>query len=59
MRSAMRATNQLPGRGPFMWMLPLYLHINKKSDDDDDDDADPCEPQFYYIKLGFKGVKVI
>ena len=21
-----------------MWMLPLYLHVNKKSDDDDDDD---------------------
>ena len=21
-----------------MWMLPLYLHINKKSSDDDDDD---------------------
>ena len=19
-----------------MWMLPLYLHVNKKSDDDDD-----------------------
>ena len=22
-----------------MWMLPLYLHINKNSSDDDDDDA--------------------
>ena len=21
---------------PLMWMLPLYLHVNKKSDDDDD-----------------------
>ena len=21
-----------------MWMLPLFLHINQKSDDDDDDD---------------------
>ena len=21
-----------------MWMLPLYLHVNQKSDDDDDDD---------------------
>ena len=20
-----------------MWMLPLYLHVNKKSNDDDDD----------------------
>ena len=25
-------------RGPLMWMLPLYLHFNKKSNDDDDDD---------------------
>ena len=25
---------------PLMWMLPLYLHINKKSNDDDDDDDD-------------------
>ena len=23
-----------------MWILPLYLHVNKKSDDDDDDDDD-------------------
>ena len=23
-----------------MWMLPLYLHVNKKFDDDDDDDDD-------------------
>ena len=36
MKSAMRAASQLPGRGP--WMLPLYLYVNKKSDDDDDDD---------------------
>ena len=21
-----------------MWMLPLYLHVNQKSNDDDDDD---------------------
>ena len=26
--------------GPLMWMLPLYLHVDKKSDDDDDDDGD-------------------
>ena len=40
-RSAMRAVSQLPGRGgggALMWMLPLYLHVNKKSGDDDDDD---------------------
>ena len=24
--------------GPLMWMLPLYLHVNQKSDYDDDDD---------------------
>ena len=24
------------GEGPLMWILPLYLHINKKSDDDDE-----------------------
>ena len=24
-------------RGPLMWMLPLYLHINRKSDYDYDD----------------------
>ena len=29
-RSAMRAASQLPGRSPLMWMLPLYLHVNKK-----------------------------
>ena len=23
--------------GPLMWMLPLYLHVDQKSDDDDDD----------------------
>ena len=34
--------------GPLMWMLPLYLYTNQKSDDDDDDenddddDADEC-----------------
>ena len=31
-RSAMRAASQLSGRGPTMWMLPLYLHVNQKSD---------------------------
>ena len=35
-KSAMGAASQLPG--PLVWMLPLYLHVNKKSDDDDDDD---------------------
>ena len=35
-RSAMCAASQLPGRGALMWMLPLYLHVNQKSDDDYD-----------------------
>ena len=39
MRSAIRAASQLPGMGLLMWMLPMYLHVNKKSDDDDDDDV--------------------
>ena len=34
MRSAMHAASQLEG-GPLMWMLPLYLHVNQKSDYDD------------------------
>ena len=29
--------------GPLMWMLPLYLHVNQKSDDDDDDDDFGCD----------------
>ena len=34
-RSAMRAASQLPRRGPLLRILPLYLHVNKKSDDDE------------------------
>ena len=34
-RSAMRAASQLSGRGPLIWMLPLYLHVNQKSDYDE------------------------
>ena len=26
----MRAASLLPGMGPLMWMLPLYLHVNNK-----------------------------
>ena len=33
----MRAASQLPGMEPLMWILPLYLHVNQKSDDDDVD----------------------
>ena len=42
-RSAMRTTSQLSGSvcvcvwggGALMWMLPLYLHVNQKSDYND------------------------
>ena len=30
----MRAASQLPGKGPLMWMMPLHLHVNQKSDFD-------------------------
>ena len=36
-RSAMIEASQLSGRGPLMWRLPLYLHVNQKSDYDDYD----------------------
>ena len=31
----------------------MFLSRNKKNN------AYPCKPQFYYIKVGFKGVKII
>ena len=31
----------------------MFLSRNKKSN------VYPCKPQFYYIKVGFKGVKII
>ena len=34
-RSAMRAASQLSGRGPLVWMLPLYLLVNQKSNYND------------------------
>ena len=37
-RSGVRSAISVASQDPLMWMLPLYLHINKKSDDDDDDD---------------------
>ena len=37
MRSAMRAASCYLEGGPLMWMLPLYLHVNQKSDYEDDD----------------------
>ena len=32
----MQQASYLEG-GPLMWMLPLYLHVDQKSNDDDDD----------------------
>ena len=29
-----------PERGLLMWIMPLHLYANQKSDDDDDDDDD-------------------
>ena len=40
MRSAMRATSQLPGKGLSDVGTALYLHVNQNYDDDDDDDDD-------------------
>ena len=41
----MCAASQLTGWGPLMWMLPLYLHVDKTfGDDDDDDEVTPILP---------------
>ena len=38
----------------FLQVLTIYvLSRNKKNN------VYPCKPQFYYIKVGFKGVKII
>ena len=36
-RSAMSAASQLPGRGPSVVDIALYLQVNQKYDDDDDE----------------------
>ena len=33
----MRAASQLPGSGPTVVDMAVYLHVNQNSDDDDDD----------------------
>ena len=45
MRSAMRAASQLHGRGPLVWMMPLHLRVNQKSEYEDDDDYAICKHQ--------------
>ena len=43
-----------PRKGGFNeYTQSMLLSRNKKNN------VYPCEPQFYYIKVGFKGVKVI
>ena len=37
--------------GPLLWLWPLYLHVNQKSDDDDDDDDDELRNNFSYFSL--------
>ena len=35
------------------YLQSMFLSRNKKNN------VHPCKPQFYYIKVGFKGVKII
>ena len=45
---------ELPRRGsPNEYPQSMFLSRNKKNK------VYPCKPQFYYIKVGFKGVKII
>ena len=39
--------------GPLLWIWPLYLHVNQKSDDDDDDEKKSCIHSFQYILYFF------
>ena len=48
--------------GQLLWILPLYLHVNQKSDDDDDDDDDDdgwlailCPFQQYFSHIRWIG----
>ena len=42
-----------PRGGSNEYPQSMFLSRNKKND------VYPCKPQFYYIKVGFKGVKII
>ena len=44
---------ELPQRGSSEYPQSMFLSRNKKNN------VYPCKPQFYYIKVGFKGVKNI
>ena len=41
-----------PQRGGSNEYHNLFLNRNKKNN------VYPCKPQFYYIKVGFKGIKI-
>ena len=32
-----------------MWILPLYLHVNKRSDDDDDEAVNPSPAESHML----------
>ena len=36
-----------------MWIWPLYLHVNQKSDDDDDDDDDDDEHFALHVIINY------
>ena len=45
---------ELPRRGGSNeYLQPVFLSRNKKNN------VYPCKPQFYHIKVGFKGIKII
>ena len=39
--------------GSYEYPQSMFLSRNKKNN------VYPCKPQFYYLKVGFKGVKII
>ena len=45
--------------GPLLWIWPLYLHVNQKSDDDDDDDEylDTLRLIYIFTENGTLGVQ--
>ena len=55
MRSAMRAEASYLEGGPLIWMLPLYLHVNQKSDYDDDMKV----PGYFLVLLCFIEIPVL
>ena len=60
-RSAMCAASQLPGRGPTVVDMALYLHINQKSDDDDDveNKCEECACKSIYVNRGNKTFSIL